>query len=903
MADNFYFVSNDDEPERSRRSGSMLRAKLTEIGARVKDLLRGASLVSLTALAIIAGSLTGLILVYQTAVSAYGDDVDLLADYRPAEITKVYADDGQTVIGELALERRIPLAYEDIPERLKQAILAIEDTRFYDHFGIDPVRLGGAVIESVTRFRRARGTSTLTQQLARGLFLGRHGGYTRKFREAIYALQIERVYTKEQILSLYCNQIFLGGGAYGFEAASHYYFSKPLKELDLHQYALLAALPKAPQQYSPIYRKKQARERRNLVLQAMAEAGFISHADADTAQAKDLDINLDDQRGKSDRSLYAYFFEEVRQELQKLLVEKEKDAMDVYKAGLSVYTTINADAQRLAVAAVRKGARAHERRHGWRVKFDNISETDEAADIDSYTHPSWIAVPEVGDFLTGLIREVNDKATLVSFGNYSAQITAEQTKALSKPPAKLFKRGDLAQFKVEAVDQTKKTLDVTLDPEPDVQAALVLLEAKTGEIKAMVGGYNFATSKFNHATQANRQTGSAFKPFIYATALEQGLKPDDLVDDSPFRRGSWAPHNYDNSFMGAMTIRKAMAQSRNIPAVRVLDEVGVQNAVELVKRIGLPNKMAPFLPSALGATEEPLLDMVSAYSTFPNLGVRVEPVRIRKVVDRDGNTLDEAKPKSYKVLSEWVAAQMNDLLRGVVQSGTARAASGLGHPLAGKTGTVNDYTDAWFIGYTPSVVCGVWIGYSDSKKPLGKNESGSSAALPFWTDFMRDYLKARKADRRDSAGKIIAEEQRKVIEFRKERFPPIPEVPEELRPIQAKRAREHAQEMARLAARSGDILPGEGGEPNLDPLGDSEPVIDNPAPVSTRPQVAPPSARPPVAPPTPTPAPVEERPASNRQSESRPRLIKPPIEEKPSKQDEPLRKGKKGKVSGEPPGL
>jgi penicillin-binding protein 1A len=888
MSDNFYLLPNDDEPERSRHSDSSFRHKLADIRTRVEDFLRGASLVSLTALTFIAGSMTGLIFVYQTTVSAYGDDVDSLADYRPAEITKVYADDGKTVIGELALERRIPLAYEEIPDRLKQAILAIEDTRFYDHFGIDPVRLGGAVVESVMRGRQARGTSTLTQQLARGLFLSREQSYVRKFREAIYALQIERVYTKEQILSLYCNQIFLGGGAYGFEAASHYYFSKPLKELDLHQYALLAALPKAPQQYSPIYRKKQARERRNLVLESMADAGFISAAEAEAAQTKDLDLKLDDQRGKSDRSLYAYFLEEVRQELQKLLVEKhERDAMEVYKAGLSVYTTINADAQRMAVAAVRKGARAHERRHGWRVKFDNITEGENATDVDSYSHPSWIAVPAVGDFLTGLIKEVNDKGTLVSFGNYSATITGEHTEALSKPPSKLFKRGDLAQFKIEAVDQTKKTLNVTLDPEPDVQAALVLLEAKTGEIKAMVGGYNFATSKFNHATQANRQTGSAFKPFIYATALEQGLKPDDVVNDSPFRRGSWAPHNYDNRFMGTMPIRKAIAQSRNIPAVRVLDEVGVQNAVEFVKRIGLPNKMAPFLPSALGATEEPLLDMVSAYSTFPNMGVRVEPVRIRKVVDRDGNTLDEAEPKSYKVLSEWVAAQMNELLRGVVQSGTAGAAASLGHPLAGKTGTVNDFTDAWFIGYTPSVVCGVWIGYSDSKKPLGKGESGSSAALPFWMDFMRDYLKARKAERRDGEGKIIAEEQKKVDEFKKEKFPPIPDVPDELRSIQAKRAREHAQELARIATRSSGILPGERGEPNLDPLGDSEPVIDTPPPANTRPNATP-------------PMPVEERPANSRKSDNHPKLLKPPAEEKPAKQDESGRKGKKGKVSDEP---
>lgn len=886
MSDNFFLLPNDDEPQGSRPSTSSLRDKLTEIRLRLEAFLRGATLPALVVLTFIAGGMSGLLFVYQTTVSAYGDDVDSLADYRPAEITKVYADDGKTIIGELALERRIPLDYQDIPDRLKQAILAIEDTRFYDHFGIDLVRLGGAVVESIVHGRSARGTSTLTQQLARGLFLSRERSYTRKLREAIYALQIERVYTKEQILSLYCNQIFLGGGAYGFEAAARYYFSKPLKDLELHQYALLAALPKAPQQYSPIYRKKQARERRNLVLQSMADAGYIGQDEAEAARAKDLDLNLDDQRGKTDRSIYAYFLEEVRQELQKLLVEKHaQDAMDVYKAGLSVYTTINADAQRLAVEAVRKGARAYEKRHGWRVKFDNILEGEEPADINTYRHPSWIAVPEVGEILTGLIREVSDKGTQVFFGNYSATITAEHTAALNKPPSKLFKPGDLAQFKIEAVDHNKGLLVVNLDPEPDVQAALVLLEAKTGAIKAMVGGYNFATNKFNCATQANRQTGSAFKPFIYAAALEQGFKPDDIVDDSPFRRGNWQPHNYDNRFMGPMPIRKAIAQSRNVPAVRVLDEIGVHNAVELVKRLGLPNKMAPFLPSALGATEEPLLDMVSAYASFPNLGVRVEPVRIHKVVDRDGNTLDNIEPKSWKVLAEWVAAQMNELLRGVVQSGTARAAASLGHPLAGKTGTVNDFTDAWFIGYTPSVVCGVWIGYSDSKKPLGKGESGASAALPFWMDFMREYLKLRKTEHRDESGKVNPEERKRIEEFKKEHFPPLPELPDELRLIQAQRAREHASELARIRGRQSDYLPGERGEPNLDPLGGNEPAPSNQEPVHVKPAPA---------------LPVEEPPATNRKSDNHPKLLKPPAEEKPVKNDDSARKGKKGKVSDEP---
>jgi penicillin-binding protein 1A len=860
MAEN-YFLTPDQEPNGSDKKSPLtaLPDKLAEKLARLEDFFRVSTTGALVSLALIAGGMTGLVFTYQMSLSDYAVDVDGLANYKPNEVTKVYAEDGSP-IGELALERRIPLEYKDIPERMKQAILAIEDTRFYDHLGIDPVRLAGAVVESVLQQRRARGTSTLTQQLARGLFLTSERTQrtpTRKIKEALYALQIERVYTKEQIMTLYCNQIFLGGGAYGFEAAANYYFSKHLKDLALEQYAMLAALPKGPQQFSPIHNPKAAKDRRNLVLQSMAEAGFISEKDAEASRSKPLGLQVDDQRGKNDRSPYAYFVEEVRQELQRIMVEKheEEDAMAIYKAGLSVYTTLDAQAQRWAVDAVRKGARMYERRHGWRVEFDNVVE-NEGVSVEDYRDPSWIAVPEAGEMMTGMIREVNERGAQVSFGLYSAFITAENTDALARPPSKLFKRGDLAQFKIESVDRTKKILSVTLDPEPDVQAALVLLDAKTGEIKAMVGGYNFATSKFNHATQANRQTGSAFKPFVYATAIEQGLKPDDIVDDSPFQRGNWAPHNYDLQFMGAMPLRKALALSRNIPAVRVLDEVGVKNAADVVKRLGLPNPMAPFLPSALGATEEPLLSMVSAYSAFPNGGVRLEPVRIRRVVDRDGRVLDQTEPKTYRVFSDYVAAQMVDMMRGAVQYGTATAAGSIGHEIAGKTGTVDDFTDAWFIGYTPKYVCGVWIGYSDRKRPLGKGESGSSAALPFWIDFMQNYLKYKP----------------------KERFGRIPELPDDLRQVQAIRAREHAKELARIAAREGDILPGSDEVPNLDPLAGRP---------STNEKAPPPLVRP--APPI-----REERIEAPRPEQ--PRIIRPQVEPRPQTQEEPLRKGKKGKI-------
>ncbi|HZS09092.1 MAG TPA: PBP1A family penicillin-binding protein [Blastocatellia bacterium] len=849
MADN-YFLSPDDNKEFRHNKG--LAPGLAGWVARVEESFRRATFLALTVLALIAGGLTGLVISYQASFSVFASEVESLGDYRPAEVTKVYADDGKTVIGELSLERRIPLSYEEIPEKMKQAILAIEDQRFYKHIGVDPIRLAGSFVNNL-RGRRLQGASTLTQQLARQLYLSNAQTYTRKVKEILYSLEIERYYTKDQIMTLYCNQMFMGGGAYGIEAAANYYFSKNIKDLRLEEYALLAALFKSAPVYSPVNHPKAALDRRNLVLTEMGEAGYVTRAEAEEAKRQPIRLNLNDARGRNDQSPYAYFVEEVRQELQRVMESNALDAMDVYRAGLSVYTTIDAQAQKDATEVVRAWLRKFDRRRGWHGSLTNVLEK-EKVDLDKYRHPTWtFGNPDVGDILTGLVREVSDAGAKVSFGNYSATVTAKNTEWTGKPPSKLFKRGDLAQFAVEKVDEANNTVEVRLEQVPEVQGGLVLIENQTGAIKAMFGGYDFSTNKFNHATQAVRQTGSVFKPFIYATAIEEGLRPDDPVDDAPFKRGNWTPHNYDNRFMGRIPIRKALAQSRNIPAVRVLDEVGVNSATQMVRRLGLPNPMAPFLPSALGATEEPLLAMVSAYTTFPNGGVRVEPTRILKIVDRDGKMIGDAQPKSYKVLSDYVAYTMVDMMREVVRSGTAAAASGMaGGELAGKTGTVNDFTDAWFIGYTPTVTCGVWIGY-DEKKTLGKGASGASAALPFWMDFMKRYLKDKPQGK----------------------FKPVPKVPDDVRDKQNARSRDRAAMLAKSAASQGkSILPGEKDIPDLDPLGKEE----------SRPKApeknAPPVSVPPVEPP---------------KTETRPKVVNPRPETKPPVSEDSGKKGKKGK--------
>ena len=850
MADN-YFHSSDDNPKFRRNHG--FAPGLAGLVTRLEDFFRRATIIALIVLALIAGGLTGLVVSYQASFSVYASEVENLGDYRPSEVTKVYASDGRTVIGELALERRIPLSYEQIPEQMKHAILSIEDQRFDKHIGIDPIRLAGSFLNNL-RGRKMQGGSTLTQQLARQLYLSNAKTYTRKIKEILYALEIERYYTKDQIMALYCNQMFMGGGAYGIEAAANYYFSKNIGELKLEEYALLAALFKSGSQYSPVNRPKAALERRNLVLTEMAEAGYVSRAEVEAVKKQPIKLNLNDSRGRNDQSPYAFFVEEVRQELQRVMESNALDAMDVYRAGLSVYTTIDAQAQKDATEIVRAWLRKFDRRKGWQGNLTNVLEK-ENTDLEKYRHPTWtFGNPDVGDILTGLVKNVDERGATVSFGSYSALVTSKDTEWTGRVPVKLFKRGDLAQFTIEKIDEPNNRVEVRLESVPEVQGGLILIENKTGAIRAMFGGYDFSTNKFNHATQAERQTGSVFKPFIYATAIEEGLKPDDPVDDSPFKRGNWAPHNYDNRFVGRIPIRKALAQSRNIPAVRILDEVGVNNASQMVRRLGLPNPMAPFLPSALGATEEPLIAMASAYSTFPNGGVRVEPTRILKIVDRDGKVIGDAQPKSYKVMSEYVALTMVELMREVVKSGTARAASGLGGAeIAGKTGTVNDFTDAWFIGYTPSVTCGVWIGYSE-KKSLGHGASGASAALPFWMDFMRRYLKDKPQGS----------------------FKAAPKVPDDIREKQTLRSKDRSNQIARSGAGRGkSILPGEKELPDLDPLGKEEP---RPRPEPEKP--APPITVPPIKPPVP---------------ESRPKVVAPRPEPKPPVNEDSGKKGKKGK--------
>ncbi len=729
-------------------------------------------------LALIAGGLTGVLGSYYLNNSRYATEVSALATYRPPQVTKIYADDGKTVLAEFALEKRIPIKEKDIPKNVENALLAVEDYRFYDHIGIDQYRLAGAVVKNVLTGSR-EGASTITQQLTKNLFLYRDQTYTRKVNEWLMALEIERFYTKRQILEMYMNYVFLGAGAYGFEAGARTYFGKTLKDLNLQEAALLAAIPKSPE-YSPTRNMDRARKRRNIVLDQMAKYDYITRAQANAAKAKPI-VLADSAYYQSLPKSTAWDFpvEEVRKYLD------GKYTPRVSQGGLQVYTTINVDAQKIATSTIRKRLRAYDRSQKWRSDYKNVLVDDEGKPItdagekknklETYKHADWYDEQfEEGEYIKGLVVKTikNSDEAQVRFGKYTATLTNDDMGRAPKGPSTELKPGDLPEFEVESVDEENQTLDVKLSQVPEVQAAMLSIDAKTGEIVSMVGGYDFQTNRFNNATQGLRQTGSCYKPFVYAAAVEDGFTPETVVSGAPIKRGGWQPHNYDGSSSHPnVPMETALAKSYNLAAVHLLQQVGIQKGAQMVRRLGIENPMAPSLPSALGASEASLQDMVSAYSTFPNKGVRMQPHLIRKVLDRDGKVLEEWEKTSTKVMSEYVALTMVDMMRGVTAAGgTAPGANAAGQPLAGKTGTVNDHTDVWFIGYTPSLVTGVWMGNPNRKSNLGSGMTGGGGALPFFNSFMSQYLKGSKRESFDKPPGIPSELKSSIEQRKREQL-------------------------------------------------------------------------------------------------------------------------------------
>jgi penicillin-binding protein 1A len=678
--------------------------------------------------AIALGAAAGLLFVYTSDLP----EIHALEGYHPNVVTELYADDGQA-IGTFAIQRRILLTYSQIPKVLKDAILTTEDQHFEEHWGVDFPRVLEAAWHDATHHRIAEGASTLTMQLAGGLFLNRADrSFHRKIEETILALQIERHYTKEQIFTMYCNQIYLGSGTYGFEAASEYYFGRPVGQLTLAQAATLAGIIRGPI-YTPTTHPDRAFARRNLVLSLLAHDGKVTRAQAEAAAKEPLGLHISTARS----DLAPYYVEEIRQYL-----ERTYGTAAVHEQGLRVYTTLNVAMQKAADQSVRDGLHAYDRRHGWRGKLPNVLR-DNLGTLEKCQNDDWRGALQKGDYVTGLVTAVSPTYASIKLGAYRALLTpADFSWTGRKLPADLLKVGDLAMVSIKQISGV--VAEVQLEQQPSAQASLLSIDNSTGEIKAMVGGYDFAESKFNRATQAMRQTGSSFKVYVYSEALAQGASPFDTVVDEPvtYRSGGldYSPHNYDAKFEGRITLRRALADSRNVPAVRLLDRVGIENTIGLARRFGITSPLPPYLPLALGAADLTLMEHTSAFTVFPNEGIHIEPHYIRRVTSYDGAVLEEPHPTITDVIPPDVARTMVAMLEDVVQFGTGVRAKELGRPSGGKTGTTNDFTDAWYIGFTPQITTGVWFGNDDKRISLGKGETGARAALPIWLEYMQQAV-------------------------------------------------------------------------------------------------------------------------------------------------------------------
>lgn len=725
-----------------------------------------AGLVLLFVVAALLGALAG-------AIFAYADDVVEVAaldDYRPSTITRLLDRNGEQ-IGAFATERRVVLGYDDIAPVLRQAIIAAEDADFEQHVGISISRIVVTIVRDLASGRRLRGASTITQQVARMLFLQseymRGGVYqrsaVRKLREALLAFQLEKRYTKREILAFYANNVPLDHGAYGVGAAAQMYFGKPASEVALDEAASLAAIIQTPSRLSPFRNPDRNLSRRNdYVLVRMAAEGFITREEAAEAAARPLTLQTRPTGGSGGSDVAPYFAEEVRK-----VLEQKYGADALYEAGLVVQTTLDADLQRAANQALDRGLRQiDKRRNGYRQPTLNAAA--DGKDLADFTTDRWLQPIVPGDIVPALVTAVpgprENGDVRVRIGAHEVGLPGTAFAWTNRPsPGRLFTVGDVIEVEVRQVDAGVPA-NLLLEQPPTIEGGLLAIDNRTGQVRAMVGGFSFARSKFNRAVQARRQVGSLFKTVVYTAAIDRGFTPASVIVDEPVsyevgpEQPPYEPLNYDQEFEGPVTLRHALEDSRNIPAVKLMAEIGPAEVVSYARRFGFGNDYPPYLSLALGAAEATLMEITSAYSALPNHGVRMEPYSIISVSDRDGNTLEERRPDGRESLRADTAFIMTSLLRGAVQRGTAGAANALDWPLAGKTGTMDDYTDAWFVGFDPNITIGVWVGY-DEKKSLGNGETGSSAALPIWIDVMRAYIDAH-GDRRepptfDAPGNIV----------------------------------------------------------------------------------------------------------------------------------------------------
>ena len=706
----------------------------------VVKIARNAGLVILFIVAAVLGTASGVIFAYA------GDNprISQLDDYAPSTISRIYGANGE-IVGEFAIQRREVVPYEAISPKLRQAILAAEDAEFETHPGISIPRIVAALIKDIMEGRKAAGASTLTQQLARKLFLTDEKTWERKIREAMLAIQIEKRYTKREIFTLYANQMYFGHGVYGVEAASRLYFGKSAKDLELEEAALIAGILQSNVRQSPYVNMEAAVRRRNYALTRMADVGYITHEQAEESKKKPI-ITRGEPSGLP--SVAPYFVEEVRKEL-----EQRYGAKQLYENGLSIQTALDVKLQEAANHALDDGLRRIDKARGWRKPSRNVGHGATPGNTDvlaKYKHARWDRPMRAGQVVPAVVTAVDASIIQARAGALTVAIDKKGFAWTRRTSGtQLVSRGDLIEVRLTGLDETAKTAAATLEQQPMVEGAVLAIDNRTGQIKAMVGGQSFERSKFNRATQALRQVGSAFKPFVYTAAIDRGYTPASVLMDEPssFFAGPnqplYSPGNYDRKFEGPVTLRRALEQSRNVPAVRMMEQLGPKQVIMYARRLGLESPLPPYLPIALGAAEATLVEMTSAYSVYPNQGVRMEPYTIQKVTDREGNVLEENRPEPKDAIRADTAFVITNLLRGVVQRGTATKANALDWPVGGKTGTTDDYTDAWFIGFDPDITIGVWVGH-DLKKTIGRDMTGGDAALPIWIDIMKAWIGDRK---------------------------------------------------------------------------------------------------------------------------------------------------------------
>jgi penicillin-binding protein 1A len=677
-------------------------------------------------------------------------DFTEIKEYRPSVVTRVFARDGR-LIGEFYSERRIEVPYSRLPRHLILAFVAAEDARFFEHPGVDLTGIIRAFVRNLEAGEVVQGGSTITQQVVKRIMLTSEKSFARKIREAVLAYRIDNYLTKEEILSLYLNHIFLGHSAYGVEAAAQEFFSKHVEDLTLAESALLAGIPKAPSRYSPYLNPQRAKERQAYVLRRMAEVGFITKADEDKALSQPLKL-------KPHRPDYikecGYFTEHVR-----TLLEDRFGRDQVFNLGLRVYTTADVGLHRMAQEAVNQGVDGVVKRNGFKGPLKRLRGKELASFQENqvryfrkYPPRKGLLVRGVvalgdkrGDKRKGQARAPSPRGLTIRLGEHWGTLEAGDEQKAAGLMASL-QPGDVIQVRLGSKDKRTGRWSATLVPSPMIQAGLFSMELKTGKVRVVMGGKDFSDSTFNRAIQARRQPGSAFKPIIYAAAIQKGYRPDSTLLDAPIslpggKRGqAWTPQNYDHTFDGPISLATALARSRNVPTVRLMMALGLPATLNMAKTLGITSPIYPNYSSALGSSEVTLMELTRAYSVFPNQGYLVDPIFIERIEDRDGRILVEERLHKRQVLDPAVAQTMTHLLVGVVERGTGTRVKVLGRPVGGKTGTTNKTRDAWFIGFTPSLITGAWVGMDDERS-LGGKETGSQAAAPIFIAYMKDALK------------------------------------------------------------------------------------------------------------------------------------------------------------------